>query len=124
MRRRKAKYIALLLMAMLLFCANQTNADVNSQFVPDTDGIDTDGDGNPNNDHVYVHVGAGDGFVNMADGKLQYEFSYSLLTGVPDNMIMEQGSMAAEIPAPTLVFKEGQKVYLNLTNVGMMIRPD
>ena len=109
---------------MLLFGANQTHGDVNSQFVPDTDGIDTDGDGDPNNDHVYVHVGAGDGFVNMADGKLQYEFSFSQLTGVPDNMIMEQGSMAAEIPAPTLVFKEGQKVYLNLTNVGMMMRPD
>ncbi|TKJ34777.1 MAG: hypothetical protein CEE38_16590 [Planctomycetes bacterium B3_Pla] len=124
MERRKAKYIALLLVAMLLFGANQTYGDVNSQFVPDTDGIDTDGDGDPNNDHVYVHVGAGDGFVNMADGKLLYEFSFSQLTGVPDNMIMEQGSMAAEIPAPTLVFKEGQKVYLNLTNVGMMMRPD
>jgi len=124
MRRRKAKYIALLLMAMLLFGAVQTYGDIQSQFVPDTDGIDTDGDGDPNNDHVYMHLTAGDGFVNMADGKLQYIFSFSDVTGVPDNMVMNQGMLAAEIPAPTITVKEGQKLYLDLSNVGMMMRPD
>jgi len=124
MRKRKATYMRLFLMAILLFCARCTYGDINSQFVPDTDGIDTDGDGIVDNDHVFVHVGAGDGFVNMADGRLQYEFGFSQLTGVPDANIMTAGRMAAEIPAPTLVFKEGQKVYLNLSNVGMMMRPD
>ena len=108
MRKRKATYIRLLLLATLLFCSPRANGDINSQFVPDTDGIDTDGDGIVDNDHVFVHVGAGDGFVNMADGKLQYEFGFSQLTGVPDSQIMQMGRMAAEIPAPTLVFKEGQ----------------
>ena len=124
MRRRKAKYIALLLMAMLLFGANQTYGGITSQFVPDTDGIDTDGDGDPNNDHVYMHLSAGDGFVNMADGRLQYMFSYHDVTGVPVNQIMNQGMLAAEFPAPTIVLKEGQKFYLDLSNVGMMMRPD
>jgi len=32
--------------------------------------------------------------------------------------------MAAEFPAPTIELKEGQNVYLNLTNVGMAMRPD
>lgn len=124
MRKREAKYIALLLMAILLFGAGPSHGSIISQFEPDTDGIDTDGDGNPNNDHVYMHLAAGDGFVNMADGKLQYIFSFSDVTGVPDNQVMNQGMLAANFPAPTIVVKEGQKLYLNLSNVGMMMRPD
>jgi FtsP/CotA-like multicopper oxidase with cupredoxin domain len=124
MRKGKAEYITLLLMAILLFGTVQTYGDIISQFVPDTDGIDTDGDGDPNNDHVYMHVSAGDGFVNMADGRLMYMFSYKDVTGVPDNQIMNVGMLAAEFPAPTIVLKEGQKFYLDLSNVGMMMRPD
>lgn len=124
MRKGKAEYITLLLMAMLLFGAVQTYGDIVSQFVPDTDGIDTDGDGDPNNDHIYMHVSAGDGFVNMADGKLMYMFSYKDVTGVPDNQIMNVGMLGAEFPAPTIMLKEGQKFYLDLSNVGMMMRPD
>jgi FtsP/CotA-like multicopper oxidase with cupredoxin domain len=112
------------MIAMLLFGAVQTYGDITSQFVPDTDGIDTDGDGDPNNDHVYMHVSAGDGFVNMADGRLMYMFSYKDVTGVPDNQIMNVGMLAAEFPAPTIVLKEGQKFYLDLSNVGMAMRPD
>ncbi|MHC4352549.1 MAG: multicopper oxidase domain-containing protein [Planctomycetota bacterium] len=124
MRRRKAKYIALSVMAMLLFGTGQTHADVQSQIIPDTDGIDTDGDGDPNNDHAYMHLAAGDGFVNMADGRLQYMFSFTDVTGVPDNEIMNAGMLAADFPAPTITLKEGQKFYLDLSNVGMMMRPD
>jgi len=114
----------LLLEALLLFGSAQTYGDIVSQFKPDTDGIDTDGDGDPNNDHVFKHVTAGDGFINMADGKLQYIFGFSDVTGIPDNMVTHHGMLAANFPAPTLVFKEGQRVYLNLSNVGMMKRPD
>jgi|GEM_PF-438117 len=90
----------------------------------DTDGIDTDGDGDPNNDHVFPHMAAGDGFANMADGKLQYTFGFSDVTDVPEDMVMHHAMLAATFPAPTLVFREGQKVYLSLTNVGMIKRPD
>jgi FtsP/CotA-like multicopper oxidase with cupredoxin domain len=37
---------------------------------------------------------------------------------------MSYGELAAEIPAPTISVKEGEKVYLTLTNVGMRMRPD
>jgi FtsP/CotA-like multicopper oxidase with cupredoxin domain len=35
-----------------------------------------------------------------------------------------EGMMAATFPAPLIVLDEGDKFYLNLTNVGMMMRPD
>lgn len=122
---RRIKYsIALLLMIFLLGAPLRVFGEINPQFVPDTDGIDTDGDGDPNNDHVFIHLAAGDGFVNMADGKLQYIFSFSDVTNVPIGMIPMRGMLAATFPAPTIVVREGQKLYLNLTNVGMMMRPD
>jgi len=83
---------------------------------------------------VCVHLSSGDGFVNMADklldpdgdgnGHLQYMFGFKNITGVPDAEAMMAGMLAAEFPAPTLQFKEGDEVYLSLTNVGMMMRPD
>lgn len=121
---RKVIYLTLLLTALLLSSPFQVRADITSRFVPDTDGIDTDGDGDPNNDHVHIHLSAGDGFVNMADGKLQYIFSFADVTGVPLSGIPEAGMLAATFPAPTIVVKEGQKLYLDLSNVGMMMRPD
>ena len=39
-------------------------------------------------------------------------------------MVMMEGMLAANFPAPTIEVKEGQKLYLTLTNVGMMARPD
>lgn len=91
---------------------------------PDIDGIDTDGDGDPDNDNVFIHVSAGDGFVNMADGRLMYMFGFGSATGIPKKDIITETMLAAESPSPTIVVKEGQKLYLSLTNVGMMVRPD
>ncbi|MDD5011280.1 MAG: phosphatase PAP2 family protein, partial [Phycisphaerae bacterium] len=90
----------------------------------DTDGIDTDGDGDPDNDNVELRMAAGDGFTNMADGKLQYMFGFSNATGIPDNMVMMDQMLGATFSAPTIVVREGQKLYLALTNVGMIHRPD
>lgn len=95
-----------------------------TQFKADTDGVDTDGDGVANNDNVTRHLGGGDGFVKMADGVLTYVFGFSDLNGVPNDKAMMDGMVKAECPGPTLRFKQGQRVYLNLTNVGMAIRPD
>lgn len=119
-------------------------------YVP---GVDTDGNGdgmlrasdgeisNPIDavNQVCVHLAAGDGFVSMADaltnpgeapgrGHDQYIFGFHNLTGTPDADVMKLwptgGVLAANFSAPTLRFREGDKVYLTLTNVGMMMRPD
>ena len=77
-----------------------------------------------------MHLGAGDGFVTMADGKLQYMFGFSNLTGIPANTssgtaeILEAGTTAANFPAPLIVLDEGDEFYLTLTNIGMSMRPD
>lgn len=71
-----------------------------------------------------MHLAAGDGFIVMADGTVQYIFGFSDVTGVPADMVMHHGMLAATFPAPTIVVDEGNEFYLNLTNVGMMMRPD
>ena len=99
-------------------------AEVRVQCPADTDGVDTDGDGIVDNDHVCKHLAAGDGFINMADGRLQYMFGFADVTGLTSDMVMMDGMLAANFPAPTIKVKEGQKLYLTLTNVGMAHRPD
>jgi FtsP/CotA-like multicopper oxidase with cupredoxin domain len=99
-------------------------AAVKSQCPADRDGVDGDGDGNPNNDHVCLHLTAGDGFLMMPTGRSLYSFGFSDVTGVADRRVMMEGMLGAELPAPTITIREGQKVYLNLSNVGMMMRPD
>jgi len=76
------------------------------------------------NDVTCMHLGAGDGFVSMADGKLQYMFSFVNLTGVPQEQALDAGILAANFPAPTIELDEGKEFYLTLTNYGMLMRPD
>lgn len=71
-----------------------------------------------------LHLAAGDGFVNMADGRLQYIFSFSDVTGTFPADVMDVGTLGANFPAPTISVDEGDELYLTLTNVGMMVRPD
>ncbi len=71
-----------------------------------------------------MHLAAGDGFVNMADGYLQYMFGFSDMTGTDSSQAMVNGLLAAHSPAPTIELEQGQEFYLNLTNVGMTNRPD
>jgi FtsP/CotA-like multicopper oxidase with cupredoxin domain len=75
---------------------------------------------------VCDHLTAGDGFVQMADGKTQYTFGFNRLPlSVTDpNAIMEAGTLAANFPAPTITVNEGDELFLNVTNVGMVLRPD
>lgn len=78
------------------------------------------------------HLGAGDGFITMADGKPQYMFGFSDLTGLvtkPVNPgegddVMMEGMLGGRFPAPLIELDEGDEFYLTLTNVGMAIRPD
>jgi FtsP/CotA-like multicopper oxidase with cupredoxin domain len=110
--------------AVVFLAAGLAQGGVYTQSPPDTDGNDTDGDGDPNNDNISLHVAAGDGFINMADGRLQYIFGFGDVTGVSDANIIMNSMVGAAFPAPTIVVKEGQKLYLNLTNVGMVLRAD
>jgi FtsP/CotA-like multicopper oxidase with cupredoxin domain len=82
-----------------------------------------------------IHLSGGDGMVTMADGYLQYIFSFAEIplpgeSGVPvdpadyPGFAMETGMLAANAPAPTIVVDEDDEVFLTLTNVGMAIRPD
>lgn len=73
---------------------------------------------------VCAHLSGGDGFIKMADGKLQYIFGFSDITGIPPEDAMSEGMLAANFPAPTIALKEGDEFYLTLTNVGMVMRPD
>jgi alkaline phosphatase len=71
-----------------------------------------------------MHLTAGDGFVTMADGRVQYTFGFSDVTGTPKSQVMDAGTLAAAFPAPTITVDEGNDFYLNLTNVGMEVRDD
>jgi len=93
----------------------------------DKNGTAIIGDGNgeqANPDITCMHLGAGDGFVTMADGKLQYIFSFVDLTGVPQDQALDASILGANFPAPTIVLDEGKEFYLTLTNYGMLMRPD
>jgi large repetitive protein len=73
---------------------------------------------------VCKHLAAGDGFLKTADGKELYTFGFNDVTNQPLNLAISKGILNAQFPAPTLVFDEGDEVYLTLTNAGMLKRPD
>jgi FtsP/CotA-like multicopper oxidase with cupredoxin domain len=120
----KRKLYVLGVTVVLFLSLGTLRAEVFVQRPPDTDNIDTDGDDINDNDHVFLHMTGGDGFVNMADGRLMYMFGFADATDTNDANVMEELMLGAEFPGPTIVVKEGQKLYLTLTNVGMVVRPD
>ena len=71
-----------------------------------------------------MHLSGSDGFATMADGRVQYIFSFADMTGIPEGDVLEAGTLAAAWPAPAIVVDEGKEFYLTLSNVGMLIRPD
>jgi FtsP/CotA-like multicopper oxidase with cupredoxin domain len=88
-----------------------------------------------------IHMSAGDGWITMADkiqypnpdpvnlplgsgGWPQYIFGFHNVTGVPDDNVLTVAMLADVFSAPTIKVKEGQDLYLTLTNVGMILRPD
>ena len=122
--------IPLLMVFLVLFWAMPSEAKKHKDSIVvqcpgDTDGdavIDTPDPAHPN--AVCRHLAAGDGYAVMADGKVQYIFSFADITGIPLDEVMHAGMLAATWPAPTIVLDEGDEFYLSLTNVGMMVRPD
>ncbi len=78
-------------------------------------------------------ITCGDGHINMADGNDIYIFGFSDVTNVAQNEIEVRGNPTdssgyplggANFSAPTLFAKEGQDLYLTLTNTGFRERPD
>jgi FtsP/CotA-like multicopper oxidase with cupredoxin domain len=69
------------------------------------------------------HFTAGDGFVTMADGRVDYIFGFDDVTGTPPASVV-LNLARANFVAPTLELSEGDRFYLTLTNVGMVARPD
>jgi FtsP/CotA-like multicopper oxidase with cupredoxin domain len=132
---------------LLLLGAAPAMAHFTEQCPPDEDGIDTDGDGIVDNDHLCIQLGSGDGFSVMADGKVQYMFGFSDYGGLKNaggnqgtpadtrldpelmgnmwNDATNPGNMlGANFPSPKIEMREGQMLYLTLSNIGMMMRPD
>ncbi len=97
--------------AVFVQCPGDTNGDA----IPDT-AVDPS--------VKCLHLAAGDGFSTMADGKVVYGFGFANVTGVAPADVINTGLLAANFSAPTIELKEGDKFYLTLTNVGMVIRPD
>lgn len=95
----------------------QAAAGVYPQCPPDGDAAGTNG-------KVCKHLAGGDGWISYADGSRGYTFGFSEVTGVPNADVMTRSVFNAKFSAPTLAFKQGQEVYLSLTNVGMTHRPD
>jgi FtsP/CotA-like multicopper oxidase with cupredoxin domain len=91
---------------------------------PGKDGVPevTDPDYDPN--VKCIHLSSGDGFAKMADGRELYIFSYGDITGSDEADAIVDGTLFANLPAPAIVLEEGQQVYLTLSNVGMVLRPD
>jgi len=109
---------------MLLFITVPAGSAIYSQCPEDIDGVDRDGDGDPANDIVCMHITGGDGFADMADGTELYVFSFGDVTGVADANVIQAGTLGAETPAPRITVREGQELYLTLSNTGMIMRPD
>jgi len=71
-----------------------------------------------------LHFAAGDGFAEMSDGHPMYTFGFSDITGsLPEDAIYD-GILNARWPGPTIALDQGDELFLSLTNVGTVMRPD
>ncbi len=71
-----------------------------------------------------THLVAGEGFITMADGREQFIFSFTDVTGIPESKVIEAGALAASFSASQIVLEQDQEFYLTLTNAGFHQRPD
>lgn len=126
MHKSLSRPLAIPILLMGVGGAPAAHAAVSVQCPGDTDGDARPELGAPGYDPsvTCAHLVASDGYVNMGDGKLQYIFGYSDATGMLTSDAAAQSVLAANFPAPTLFLKEGQQLYLTLTNIGFKDRPD
>jgi FtsP/CotA-like multicopper oxidase with cupredoxin domain len=84
--------------------------------------LDADDTGLPN--ISCLHLTGGDGWVTMGDGRELYIFSFSDVSALPAEEVLDKGVFRANSPAPTIHTRQGDQLYVTLTNVGTMNRPD
>jgi FtsP/CotA-like multicopper oxidase with cupredoxin domain len=138
MRKKLLSIVFLLPLLLLAVGVTPSGAGVYVQCpILDTGALDpvTNTWISPDGQTVCIHLVATDGFINMADktatdppnGRLQYIFGFTNVTGLPGwttDAILDATPLGAEFSAPTISIKEGQNVYLTLTNRSFVIRPD
>jgi len=133
MNGNKLNLIAGAVTLALANLAGTANADVYVQCPGDSQGdavIDAAIDDGltysyPGNERC-MHLTGGDGFIRMANegNRDLYIFSFADVTGIDTNQVMTTGMLAAEFSAPTIVADEGDELYLTMSNVAMVNRPD
>lgn len=111
----------------------QCPGDLNGDAVPDPNllnpntGRPIPGQLNPDYDPNVVckHITGGDGFSVMGDRRDMYMFSFGDYTDkTPLELVVPNNALKAELPAPRITLEEGQELYLTMTNVTMVMRPD
>lgn len=123
----KTKYRFLSAGVLLLMAASPAQAEINVQCPGDTSAdpdavIDMP---DPNRPNVRCkHLAAGDGYITMADGRQQYIFGFKDVTGIKQSEVPATARLEMQFPAPTIAFDEGDELYLTLSNVGFVERPD
>jgi FtsP/CotA-like multicopper oxidase with cupredoxin domain len=126
MKHRNFYYLAAMLAVMLLLSGPPGAwAEPFVQCPDDANGngnLLDDGIGDPN--VQCMSIAAGDGWVTMGDGRELYIFGFADVSGIPAADILDVGVSMANSPAPTIRTREGDKLYLTLTNVGFANRPD
>ncbi len=104
----------------------QCPEDDNGNGIPPADingnALDTDDVDQPN--IKCMHLVAGDGFAQMSDGHPAYTFGYADKTGSLPADVIADGLLAARWPGPTIALDQGDELFLSLTNVGTVMRPD
>ena len=111
----------------LLVGIQEARAVVNVQCPGDNDGDaawDSDVDETPADNIKCMSLIAGDSFTVMSDTNPIYIFGFGNQTGTPADEVIGAGILDAEWSGPTIELDQGDEFYLNLTNVGTVIRPD
>ncbi|MCU7892078.1 MAG: multicopper oxidase domain-containing protein [Candidatus Thiodiazotropha sp. (ex Ustalcina ferruginea)] len=112
--------IAITLLGMI----GSAGAVVNIQCPGDTDGDAVIDDTNAPGNHKCMSLIAGDSFAIMSDDNPMYIFGFGDQTGTPEADVISNGILDAEWSGPTIELDEGDELWLNLSNVGTVIRPD
>ncbi|RJR42039.1 MAG: hypothetical protein C4576_16880 [Desulfobacteraceae bacterium] len=113
----------------------QCPGDIDGDLVPDQmipAGYPGEGTPNPiyNPNVKCMHISGGDGFAKMGDGYDQYMFGFGLVgptvppTVVPTTQVVSGMILKATSPGPSIILDQDHELYLTLSNVGLVMRPD
>jgi FtsP/CotA-like multicopper oxidase with cupredoxin domain len=121
---RYRKLLPYALAALAFGCCGAARAGVYVQCPGDTNGDArwTFGEVRPPKT-VCKHLTGGDGFATMADKRQMYIFGFDDVTGsLPSTVVLDTAH--ANFVAPLIELNEGERLFLTLSNVGMVARPD